>query len=99
MAGSDGYLRPVLVGCWNSYMEVLMSDKTGGPAFPQHGVCTPEMHSWDSDDFGGRGVTIRDYFAAKAMQSICLSTGGHFHSNTAEQAYLWADAMLKARSE
>ncbi|MBW7693026.1 hypothetical protein NO369_23685, partial [Enterobacter hormaechei] len=45
-----------------------MSNKTGGPAFPQSGVCTPEINSWDSEDFGGRGLTLRDYFAAKAMQ-------------------------------
>lgn len=47
-----------------------MSNKTGGPAFPQSGVCTPEINSWDSEDFGGRGLTVRDYFAAKALQAI-----------------------------
>ncbi|MDX7008107.1 hypothetical protein, partial [Enterobacter hormaechei] len=47
-----------------------MSNKTGGPAFPQSGVCTPEINSWDSEDFGGRGLTVRDYFVAKALQAI-----------------------------
>jgi hypothetical protein len=41
-----------------------MSNKTGGPAFPQSGVCTPEINSWDSEDFGGQDLTVRDYFAA-----------------------------------
>nr|BBI95798.1 hypothetical protein MRY18106EAS_23300 [Enterobacter asburiae] len=41
-----------------------MSNKTGGPTFPQSGVCTPEINSWDSEDFGGRDLTVRDYFAA-----------------------------------
>ena len=48
------------------------------------------------------GMTLRDYFAAKAMQGICshpdtwgLPTAGAI----AEQAYLVADAMLKTRGE
>lgn len=36
-----------------------MKDKTGGPAFPQ-----------DAHDWSYFGITVRDYFAAKAMQSL-----------------------------
>lgn len=53
-----------------------MSNKTGGPAFPQSGVCTPEINSWDSEDFGGRGLTVRDYFAAEAMHGYISTAGG-----------------------
>ncbi len=61
---------------------------TGGPAFPvAYG--------------GGRieGMTLRDYFAAKAMQGICASGPTSDWSNTriAVEAYEMADAMLKAR--
>ena len=45
---------------------------------------------------GSTGMTLRDYFAAKAMQGICARV--HWsHSGTAETAYEIADAMLKAR--
>ncbi|ENT3297202.1 hypothetical protein ACFEY4_001985 [Enterobacter asburiae] len=81
-----------------------MKNQTGGPAFPQSGVCTPEINSWDSDDFGGRGISMRDYFAAKAMQSALLvskqnpeSSFGTFAQSVAEVSYDVADAMLRAR--
>ncbi|EMO6749305.1 hypothetical protein [Enterobacter hormaechei] len=72
-----------------------MSNKTGGPAFPQSGVCTPEINSWDSEDFGGRGLTVRDYFAAKALQAIADPC--HSPELFANRAYEIADAMLRAR--
>lgn len=45
------------------------------------------------------GMTLRDYFAAKAMQGLLLDDNGDFsdHNWMAEQAYAFADAMLKAR--
>lgn len=72
-----------------------MSNKTGGPAFPQSGVCTPEINSWDSEDFGGRGLTVRDYFAAKALQAIADPC--HSPELFANRAYEIADVMLRAR--
>ena len=47
------------------------------------------------------GMTLRDYFAAKAMQGICNSRShselkGHAIAS-AKVAYEMADAMLKAR--
>ncbi len=75
-----------------------MSNKTGGPAFPQSGVCTPEINSWDSEDFGGRGISIRDYFAAKAMQGRLANPDWLCSDDrTATEAYQIADAMLRAR--
>ena len=47
-----------------------------------------------------RGMTLRDYFAAKAMQAI-VSTVPHLAvispDHAAIEAYEYADAMLKAR--
>ncbi len=68
-----------------------MTEKdTGGPAFPHA--------QWPIET----GMTLRDYFAAKAMQGIC---NGRSHSDlkghavaSAKVAYEVADAMLKARS-
>ncbi len=39
-------------------------------------------------------VSLRDYFAAKAMQALVQ---GNYFDATASQAYRAADAMLKAR--
>jgi len=70
-----------------------MSNKTGGPAFPELGNvgCNSD---WQSES----GMTLRDYFAAKAMQSR-LSNPQWIASDerTALDAYQVADAMLRAR--
>ena len=46
-----------------------------------------------------QGMTLRDYFAAKAMQAIIMSTDDKddMSAPITESAYKWADAMLKAR--
>ena len=41
------------------------------------------------------GMTLRDYFAAKAMQALIDNDG--LFSDIPTQAYELADAMLKAR--
>ena len=69
---------------------------TGGPAFPQHGF-DPVTERFTSQG----GMTLRDYFAAKAMQSM---NGREDYAYTpadaiALDAYALADAMLKARQE
>jgi hypothetical protein len=46
------------------------------------------------------GMTLRDYFAAKAMQAL-MSRPEHAHfagsAHYAQASYVMADAMLKAR--
>jgi len=51
-----------------------------------------------------QGMTLRDYFAAKAMQGIMNSDRyvgiigtNRYEYNTAKHAYQMADAMLEAR--
>ena len=49
-----------------------------------------------------RGMTLRDYFAAKAMQAFInrdewQSTVGEISRNTAFNAYAMADAMMEER--
>jgi hypothetical protein len=48
---------------------------------------------------GHEGMTLRDYFAAKAMQSILIDPriDNDSYRECAEGAYKAADAMLKAR--
>jgi len=42
------------------------------------------------------GMTLRDYFAAKALQGICARVQWSY-SGAAKDAYEYADEMLKAR--
>ena len=43
------------------------------------------------------GITLRDYFAAKALQGMVADPDHVGMAKIAEWAYLQADAMLKAR--
>jgi len=67
----------------------------GGPAFPVVG-------QWYGDKLGGQlthGMTLRDYFAAKAMQSLLLGTKTASGNLIAKDAYKMADAMLAERNK
>ena len=44
-------------------------------------------------------MTLRDYFAAKAMQALISRKDFEFEDSAWENAYDMADAMLKAREE
>lgn len=46
---------------------------------------------------GTDGMTLRDYFAAQAMQGMMVEIQQPVCEYIAKQAYLMADAMLKAR--
>ena len=77
-----------------------MSKETGGPAFPV-----------TSDNYANSesvGMTLRDYFAAKALQGLLanpklqpeiLKHGGAFGGWIEHSSYGWADAMLEARKK
>jgi len=62
--------------------------KTGGPAFPL--VREWAAGPWEHE----AGMTLRDYFAAKAINRIGKDTN---YEDLAKHAYAIADAMLKAR--
>ena len=68
--------------------------ETGGQAFP---VYSPDCGT-------NLGMTMRDYFAAKALQGILSDMpitlyGPDCDKNTAALAYSIADAMLEARKQ
>ena len=75
-----------------------MSDKdTGGPAFPVVG---------ETLLIKAKGMTLRDYFAAKAMIGVIDfgKTLEGFHENKAPDliaklSYQLADAMIQARKQ
>ncbi|HCD5851347.1 TPA: hypothetical protein NDS93_001226 [Klebsiella pneumoniae] len=70
----------------------MSKENNGGPAYPTQGY---------------EGLTVRDYFAAKAMQGWLASypeseqhpVATHHENMVAELSYLMADAMLKAREK
>ena len=59
-------------------------------AFPT----TKPLDSWDDPN---QGMDLRDYFAAKAMQKITWKKGEE--KEDAEDCYVIADAMMKAREK
>ena len=77
-----------------------MTTNTGGPAFPT----TKPLEHWGDPN---QGMTLRDYFAAKAMLGFItndnlLKSAAHYlpegsEYSIAKLAYDQADAMLKAR--
>ena len=68
--------------------------ETGGPAFPANHFDMAE---------GEHGMTLRDYFAAKAMQGLLaglLANGMDLEwENISVNSYREADAMLKTRGQ
>ena len=44
------------------------------------------------------GLTVRDYFAAKAMQAL-IEKFDESPAESADEAYDWADAMMRARED
>ena len=64
----------------------------GGSAFPS----PPSQHS-NGFYSTGEGMTLRDYFAAAALQGILADGGGASWDDDAKNAFKAADAMLKAR--
>jgi hypothetical protein len=70
--------------------EEMSNTNTGGPAFPG-------LHPSSECRYKEEGMTLRDYFAAKAMQGLLASTKVTDARIIAIDAYEMADAMLKAR--
>ena len=73
-----------------------MSNNTGGPAFP-YVLGEGNFVKYEN------GMTLRDYFAAKAMQGYAHYSAANSkfifaNSELAKEAYSIADAMLEARN-
>lgn len=79
-----------------------MSKETGGPAFPN--VLDGAGDKWSDWDMG---MSLRDYFAAKALQGFiagAMADGTPLGdrsdvNNITLTAYVIADSMLKARNQ
>lgn len=82
-----------------------MERDNGGPAFPVNEVCD---HNGDIVSYAAPGMTLRDYFAARAMAALMpiyreaqdeYADAAQLLKCQAESAYDYADAMLAARSK
>ena len=82
-----------------------MSKGNGGPAFPR--PKSPKGEYTDSEVPGAQtGMSLRDYFAAKAMQGLCVDAGKQSLEDVernipaaASISYAMADAMLAEREK
>lgn len=66
------------------------------------GAAFPAFARWSDGHmkYVETGMTLRDYFAAKAMQGmIACQTIQATEQEFSEQAYAMADAMLRARDQ
>jgi hypothetical protein len=67
-----------------------MNKDTLCAAFPTQS--TDHTIGWD-------GMSLRDYFAAKAMQAMLANHGNQNYDSCAQQAYMMADAMIEEREK
>ena len=71
----------------------MTTKDTGGPAFPY------EYKFGDGTAKRAEGMTLRDYFAAKAMQGLLTGCSDPDHVSFAKWCYEIADAMLAERNK
>lgn len=72
----------------------MTTQQDGGPAYPCLDVVYPNGHAAQ----GKPGMSLRDHFAAEALAGM-LAREYLNKDEAALDAYLYADAMLRARGE
>lgn len=93
-----------MIGLKNPGGKKMSNNNDGGPAFP---VIEPSDNQYSTPSRWG-GMTLRDYFAAKAMQGIIFDISKNIplgpgpdddvkDEDIANLSYEIADAMLKER--
>jgi hypothetical protein len=82
----------------------MNNTNTGGPAFPEVRIISGDNYNAPTKVYYG-GMTLRDYFAAKAIPeltkvySYCNADPTDYADGIANDAYKIADAMLKEREQ
>lgn len=72
-----------------------MTPNDGGQAFPIPDMIYPNGQIQP----GANGMTLRDYFAAKALQAIIPVSGEAGKSSDVKHAYQYADMMIEERAK
>ena len=77
----------------------MIEKETGGPAFARPGAVFKGPNGQDMGNEASLGMSLRDYFAAKAMQSLIVDPdrADQSREECARLSYAMADAMLRAR--
>lgn len=76
---------------------------TGGSAFPEvfsdHDQKSNDQ--WVTETYTSGGMTLRDYFAAKAMAALIIdpARADQSRQECARLSYLMADSMIAARAQ
>jgi hypothetical protein len=87
----------------NEQKGILMSNTRddGGPAFPVADFDYQAFKPGNADELKRllSGMTLRDYFAAKAMPHVYDRVQDGGFERVAKLSYELADAMLKARQQ
>jgi hypothetical protein len=78
--------------------HAMNSIDDGGPAFGVPGMEFKNMNGKSAVIAPQAGMTLRDYFAAKAMQSLIQLAECSSAEEEAKEAHRIADAMLAARN-
>ena len=82
------------------------NEEDGGPAFPVLERMTNMLDEHTAKFITTGGMSLRDYFAGQALQSIVRNVGSSMNNPDVQEAtpdsmsaaaYVFADAMLKAR--
>ena len=80
----------------------MTTKATGGPAFPEIRIRSGDNYNPPTKLYYG-GMTLRDYFAAKALMGMMASRNPstpRFHpEDDAKYVYAVADAMLAERNK
>jgi hypothetical protein len=73
----------------------MSEQNTGGPAYPTNNweKMVPQSTGYHE------GMTLRDYFAAQAMQGLLAGTQTSDAGMIVRDSYRVADAMMKAREQ
>lgn len=71
--------------------------KDGGPAFPVVGMS--QIGNQPITSVFNGGMSLRDYFAAQALEGLLCACCAGLPGEAASNAYKYADAMLEARDK
>lgn len=75
----------------------MSADNTGGPAFPRP---AGDYNGTRNGNGAQTGMTLRDYFAAAALQGFCAGLQANDNADEVPGlCYAFADAMLKERAK
>lgn len=73
-----------------------------GPKRNDGGLAFPQALSVEQEFIGSDGMSLRDYFAAKALPAVyaaSIARGDELQESIACEAYELADAMIEARDK